>query len=90
MPFLARLRASGWAIWPFDAAGPRTAIEIYPSALRPRAPDHEPFASNDERDAVCSARVMWAHREELTRLCPAADPLTCIEGDVWMPVSADR
>ncbi len=49
------LRAEGFAIWPFDAAGTRTALEIYPSALRRLVPDARPFAGNDERDAVCSA-----------------------------------
>ncbi len=34
MPFLARLRANGFAIWPFDPPGDRTAVEIYPSRLR--------------------------------------------------------
>lgn len=30
MPHLARLRAAGAAIWPFDDAGPLTVVEIYP------------------------------------------------------------
>lgn len=30
MPHLARLRAAGFAVWPFDDAGPATALEIYP------------------------------------------------------------
>ena len=34
MPLLARLRANGFAIWPFDAPGDRTVVEIYPSRLR--------------------------------------------------------
>jgi len=92
MPFLAQLRAAGFAIWPFDDARSRTALEIYPSALRPFAPACGPFASNDERDAVCSALVMWQHRTELTRLSRATDPRTRIEGDVFAiaPRSATR
>jgi hypothetical protein len=31
MPWLAWLRARGFAIWPFDAIGSRTALEVYPS-----------------------------------------------------------
>jgi len=30
MPHLARLRAAGVAVWPFDDAGPATVLEIYP------------------------------------------------------------
>jgi hypothetical protein len=85
MPFLAQLRAAGFAIWPFDAASDRTALEIYPSALRPNAPPLGPFASNDERDAVCSAFVMWQHRHLLAGLAQGRDPETQIEGDVWLP-----
>ena len=31
MPWLAWLRTRGFAIWPFDATGARTALEVYPS-----------------------------------------------------------
>jgi len=31
MPWLARLRASGFAIWPFDEVGTHRALEVYPS-----------------------------------------------------------
>ncbi len=88
MPFLAKLRADGFAIWPFDAAGARTALEIYPSALRPLAPNAGPFTTNDERDAVCSAHVIWAHRDEFARLPAATDARTRLEGDVRMPATA--
>jgi hypothetical protein len=87
MPLLAELRAAGFAIWPFDAAGPRTVMEIYPSALRPLAPDAGPFANNDARDAVCSARVLARYAVEIMRLPRATDPLTQLEGDIWMPES---
>ncbi len=33
MPMLGRLRAAGWRVWPFDSAGERTLIEIYPRLL---------------------------------------------------------
>jgi hypothetical protein len=87
MPFLARLRAAGFAIWPFDAPAERTAFEIYPSLLRKLAPHHDvgPFASEHERDAVVSARVMWEHRASFAMLAAATGATTLIEGDVWVP-----
>ena len=33
MPFLPRLRSAGFAIWPFDAPGSATVLEIYPRLL---------------------------------------------------------
>lgn len=32
-PLLARLRAAGWSIWPFDAAVPPVALEVWPRSL---------------------------------------------------------
>lgn len=81
MPLLLQLRDAGFAVWPFDAASERTAFEIYPSALRKLADMPGPFASNDERDAVCSALVMWEHRAEFSGLAA----IDTIEGDVWTP-----
>jgi Protein of unknown function (DUF429) len=87
MPLLARIRAQGFAIWPFDPPGPRTALEIYPSRLRRfhSTPLWPTYSSEHERDAVESARVMWEHRASFSRLRAATDPVTRIEGDVWMP-----
>jgi Protein of unknown function (DUF429) len=86
MPLLARLREHGFAIWPFDAARDRTAFEIYPSWLRRTVVDPErTYASPHERDAAESARVMWEHRESFATLPAATDPVTRIEGDVWIP-----
>lgn len=33
MPYLTRLRAAGWAVWPFDLPGRITIVEMYPRAL---------------------------------------------------------
>ena len=85
MPLLKRLREAGIAIWPFDAPGERTAFEIYPSALRRLVPDAGPFTNNDERDAVCSALVMWRYRETVATLGAATDPTIRLEGDIWAP-----
>jgi hypothetical protein len=88
MPLLAELRAAGIAIWPFDAPSDRTAFEIYPSALRKLVPDAGPFENEHERDAVCSALVMWRYRETVATLRAATDPTTRLEGDIWAPTSA--
>lgn len=85
MPLLARLRAEGVAIWPFDLPASRTAFEIYPSALRQRVPDAGPFVNEHERDAVCSALVMWTGRETVAALRAATDPTIRLEGDIWAP-----
>jgi hypothetical protein len=86
MPLLARLRERGFAIWPFDDARDRTAFEIYPSLLRQATSRPErTYASPHERDAVESACVMWEHRAAFANLQAATDPVTRIEGDVWIP-----
>jgi hypothetical protein len=85
MPLLRDLRAAGFAIWPFDAPGPSTAFEIYPSVLRTRVAVPGPFRSNDERDAVCAALAMWPARASVAALAAATDPIIRLEGDVWMP-----
>ena len=51
MPHLARLRAEGFAIWPFDGASDRLVVEIYPSLLRRRFPHLDDGAAPDERRA---------------------------------------
>jgi hypothetical protein len=88
MPLLAGLRKAGAAIWPFDRPGERTVIEIYPSALRRLVTDAGPFSNQDERDAVCSALVMWRHRETIATLPAAIDPTTRLEGDIWAPTAS--
>ena len=87
MPQLGRLRAAGFAIWPFDDAGERTVMEIYPSRMRKIATQHNfgAFANEHERDAVVSAWVLWDHRETVVALRAATDPVTLLEGDVWIP-----
>lgn len=87
MALLPRLRAAGFAIWPFDDPGDRVAFEIYPSALRRLVEAPGPFDSNDERDAVASAFAMWKHRAAIARLRRTEDPVALLEGDVWDPVS---
>lgn len=88
MPLLTRLRERGFAIWPFDASADRTAFEIYPSRLRRFAAAHaeeREWSSPHERDAVLSATVMWEHRASFAALAATTDPVTRIEGDVWLP-----
>lgn len=65
MPQLGRLRAAGFAIWPFDAAdGPRVALEIYPRLLtgpvvKTRHRDRGAFLADrfPEQDAVLLERA---------------------------------
>ena len=87
MPHLARLRAAGFAIWPFDPPGERTVLEIYPTLLRNHSVHHDdgPWTRNDERDAVVPARVMWDERETIAALHAAIDPTHRLEGDIWAP-----
>ncbi len=89
MPHLTRLRAEGFAIWPFDGAADRLVVEIYPSLLRKRFPqlDGGDAPTKDARDARVSARAMTARAEEFAQLLVAADPVTRIEGDVWVPAA---
>jgi hypothetical protein len=90
MPYLMQLRDAGFAIWPIDGAGERTAIEIYPSLLRKRLPvlDNDEAPSPHARDARASARVMQTRAAELRELAAATDPVTRIEGGVWIPAGA--
>ena len=90
MPLLARLRAEGFTVWPFEAASERTVFEIYPTAMRvERFPgrDLTRFTSPHARDAGISALAMWRHRNTLAVLEAATDPVTRLEGDVWLPVT---
>jgi hypothetical protein len=49
-------------------------------------PHHELDLDNEhERDAVLSAAAMWLHRESFAELTAADDPVTMLEGDVWIP-----
>jgi len=92
MPLVATMRAAGIAIWPFDPPSERTAFEIYPSALRKHAPQHDvgPWQSNDERDAVVSARVLWDERETVATSRAATDPTIRLEGDIWAPTPPQK
>jgi hypothetical protein len=86
MPFLSRLRDAGFAVWPFDGAGERTVVEIYPNDLRRSVPPPaHAYASEHERDAVDSVRVMARHVDDLMALTRATSRVTHLEGDVWRP-----
>jgi hypothetical protein len=91
MPLLARLRAAGFAIWPFDQAADRTVVEIYPSMLRKLVRhDDTDFANEHERDAVLSAAAMWEHRASFASRARTTDPVALIEGEVWHPDATAR
>jgi hypothetical protein len=65
MPHLARLRAAGVAVWPFDAAGEATVVEVYPSVwtsgarrlpvTRRAVAAQDPRVAPDLRDAVAAS-----------------------------------
>jgi hypothetical protein len=86
MPLLRRLRAGGWAIWPFDDPGSRTAVEVYPTLLRATGGTPKGrYASLHERDATAAAHMMWRHRDGFGHLARATDPDTLVEGAIWEP-----
>lgn len=96
---LARLRAAGFAIWPFDPAGDRTVVEIYPRLLTGPVRKGDPFArlayverhglptrlaiSEDAFDAGVSALAMWEGRDALAALPDAVDDIARTEGEIW-------
>ena len=90
MPHLARLREpasrSGRSTTPAIASRSRSTrgccASGSPHSTRRRAHDRH------ARDAVVSARVMWTTATRLRTLRAATDPVTRIEGDVWMPATS--
>jgi hypothetical protein len=90
MPHLAHLRAAGFAIWPFDGARERVALEIYPTLLRKMFPalDVADAPTRDARDARASARVMQTRADEFASLGAATDPIECLEGNLWIPATS--
>lgn len=89
MPYLARLRAAGMAIWPFDAWRPSSVVaEVWPRSCMGRVVKSDPAArtaflpaassSPDAFDAACAAIAL-----SLTpppRLQP--DPIDLVEGRI--------
>jgi len=98
-PLLRRLRAEGFAIWPFDAPRLPVAVEIFPRLLtgpvvKSRLSARERYlrsrgwpvaasASEDVFDAAVSALVMASHERELAALPEVTDPLYRREGRIW-------
>jgi hypothetical protein len=92
IPLLRVLREAGYAVWPFDDAHDRMIVEIYPTRLREIAHSVQisrrvraMHLNDNTRDAVASACVMWEHRESFAGLVAATDPVTHLEGEIWMP-----
>jgi hypothetical protein len=100
-PVLRRLRAGGFAIWPFDTPSLPVAVEIFPRLLtgpvvKSRRADRaryladrgwpaEAAFSEDSFDAAVSALVMSAHASALTTLTPEPDETVRREGRIWTP-----
>jgi hypothetical protein len=90
MPILRRLRAAGFAVWPFDPPRPPMVVEAWPRlfALDTNRSDPAaiaPFPSADAFDAAVTARAMAAHAERFTSLAPPPFPHAATEGAVWVP-----
>jgi len=98
-PVLRRLRAAGFAIWPFDPPRLPAVVEIFPRLLTgpvvksrrdarerylgDRGWPPEAAVSEDAFDAAVSALVMSAHATALAALPPEPDPVLRREGRIW-------
>ena len=106
MPLLLELRTAGWSVWPFDAVGTHTLVEIYPrlftgpvvkSSETARAAhlaslgsgissgfEAAMSTSEDAFDAGLSA-IGMSRAVSAGATWPAPEPLTAIEGQIWLP-----
>ena len=100
-PLLRRLRAEGFAIWPFDPPRPPVALEVFPRLLtgrvvksrlearerylRERGWPLRAAVSEDAFDAAVSALVMDRHAGALASLPAVDDPTARREGRIWAP-----
>jgi hypothetical protein len=98
-PVLRRLRAEGFAIWPFDPPRLPMAVEIFPRLLtgpviKSRASERERYlrergwpaeaaVTEDAFDAAVSALVMSRHATALAGMATVADPVIRREGRIW-------
>jgi hypothetical protein len=103
-PVLRRLRAAGFAVWPFDAPRLPAVVEIFPRLLtgpvvksrrearegylRSRGWPPQAAVSEDAFDAAVSALVMSGHAASLAALPPEPDPVLRREGRIWSPSTA--
>jgi hypothetical protein len=99
-PLLRRLRAEGFAIWPFDPPALPLAVEIFPRLLtgpviKARRAEREAYlrrhgwpesaaVSEDAFDAAVSALVMATRRTRLAALATEMDPVYRREGRIWL------
>lgn len=98
-PLLRRLRAEGFAVWPFDPPELPVAIEIFPRLLTgpvrkcrllerrayllERGWPEEAALSEDAFDAAVSALRMDRFRRPLQALPEETDPVLRREGRIW-------
>jgi hypothetical protein len=98
---LRRLRAEGFAIWPFDPPRLPMAVEIFPRLLTGPVVKSQPeartaylasrgwppaaAATEDAFDAAVSALRMDRHRRQLATLGREPDPRLRREGRIWVP-----
>jgi hypothetical protein len=67
-----------------DAAGRAAHLAAVPASVLGAAERATAIATDDAFDAVVSALAMWERRSELLALTPATDPVSAIEGAVWV------
>jgi hypothetical protein len=98
-PLLRRLRAEGFAIWPFDPPRRPLALEIFPRLLtgpviKSRRAERERYLrergwparaadTEDAFDAAVSALVMSRQAARLAALAAEEDPVIRREGRIW-------
>ena len=101
MALLTRLRAAGFAVWPFDAPAWPVVLEVWPRSFTGPVVKHRPAAraayvaarglpaavavTEDAFDAAVTAVGMWSARAELAALPTVTDPVARREGLIWAP-----
>ncbi|MBV8693502.1 MAG: DUF429 domain-containing protein [Actinobacteria bacterium] len=106
MPLLTRLRAAGFAIWPFDDPGWPMVLEVWPRLFtgpvvksnadaraayaRDRGLPAEVAVTEDAFDAAVAALGMWAARHELGCLPRRGVGIARREGWIWTPAVRSR
>jgi PAS domain-containing protein len=94
MPLLTALRARGWAVWPFDAFGRRTLVEVYPALAARRLDPVAGRGTDPSRmripvaDAPGRRRFVDALRPGMARAWPAAvesrDAFDAVVAAFWL------
>ena len=106
MPLLSRLRAAGFAVWPFDDPSWPMVLEVWPRLFtgpvvksnaearatytRDRGLPAEIAVTEDAFDAAVAALGMWTARHELWCLPRSGLGVARREGWIWSPAVRSR